>query len=133
MNSQTNLQAYRSVERHSMAESENPHAMISVLFDELLRRMNNFSVNLEGEEADAEVRNECYARSLAILHALQSCLDFEKGGEVAENLFRLYEFARQQLLASFRSGTPERITIAIQSLSEIRDAWKAMERKGGNA
>ena len=34
MNSQTNLQAYRSVERHSMAESENPHAMISVLFDE---------------------------------------------------------------------------------------------------
>ena len=87
--------------------------MISVLFDELLRRMNNFSVNLEGGEADAEVRNECYARSLAILHALQSCLDFEKGGEVAENLSGS-EFARQQLLASFRSGTPERIAIAIQ-------------------
>ena len=32
MNSQTNLQAYRSVERHSMAEFwKNPHAMISVV------------------------------------------------------------------------------------------------------
>ena len=133
MNSQTNLQAYRSVERHSMAESENPHAMISVLFDELLRQMDKFRANLVGEAADLEVRNECYARSLAILHALQSCLDFEKGGEVAENLFRLYEFARQQLLTSFRSGTPERISIAIQSLAEIRDAWKTMDRKGDTA
>ena len=51
---------------------------------------------------------------------------------MAENLFRLYEFARQQLLASFRSGTPERISIAIHSLSEIRDAWKTMDRKGGS-
>ena len=45
MNSQTNLQAYRSVERHSMAESENPHAMIGVLFDELLRRSDFVSIH----------------------------------------------------------------------------------------
>lgn len=134
MNSQAYLQTYKNVERQSAAESEDPHAMIGALFDELLRRMQTFSHNLDGDEAALTSRNDCYARSLAILHALQSCLDFEKGGEVADNLFRLYEFARQQLLASFRSGTPERINLAIDSLMEIRDAWHVMESgKGGHS
>ena len=100
MNSQAYLQTYKNVERQSAAESEDPHAMIGALFDELLRRMQTFSHNLDGDEAALTSRNDCYARSLAILHALQSCLDFEKGGEVADNLFRLYEFARQ------KSGIP---------------------------
>jgi flagellar protein FliS len=73
-------------------------------------------------------RNESYAKSLAILHALQSCLDFENGGEIADNLFRLYEFARQQLLASFQTGDAERVNSAIDSLAEIRDAWNSIEQ-----
>ena len=128
MNSLKSLKAYTSVDRHSSAEADDTHAMISALFDELLRRMRNFSQNIGGNDEELQLRNESYAKSLAILHALQSCLDFEKGGEIAENLFRLYEFARQQLLASFRTGEVERVDAAIHSLSEIRDAWNSMDR-----
>ena len=102
--------------------------MITALFDELLRRMRSFSQNIDGDVEALQLRNESYAKSLAILHALQSCLDFDKGGEIAENLFRLYEFARQQLLASFRTGNAERVDAAIFSLSEIRDAWNSMDQ-----
>lgn len=128
MNSLKSLKAYTSVDRHSSAEAEDTHAMIAALFDELLRRMRSFGNNIHGDEAAVQVRNESYAKSLAILHALQSCLDFDNGGEIAENLFRLYEFARQQLLASFQTGDSERVDAAIDSLSAIRDAWKTMER-----
>ena len=128
MNSLKSLKAYTSGDRHSSAEADDTHAMISALFDELLRRMRNFSQNIGGNDEELQLRNESYAKSLAILHALQSCLDFEKGGEIAENLFRLYEFARQQLLASFRTGEVERVDAAIHSLSEIRDAWNSMDR-----
>ena len=128
MNSLKSLKAYTSVDRHSSAEADDTHAMITALFDELLRRMRNFSQNIGGNDEKLQLRNESYAKSLAILHALQSCLDFEKGGEIAENLFRLYEFARQQLLASFRTGEVERVDAAIHSLSEIRDAWNSMDR-----
>ena len=128
MNSLKSLKAYTSVDRHSSAEADDTHAMIAALFDELLRRMHNFSQNIVGDEEVLQARNESYAKSLAILHALQSCLDFENGGEIAENLFRLYEFARQQLLESFRTGEAKRIDAAIHSLSEIRDAWSSMER-----
>ena len=128
MNSIRSLKAYTSVDRHSTAEAEDTHAMITALFDELLRRMRSFSQNIDGDGEALQLRNESYAKSLAILHALQSCLDFDKGGEIAENLFRLYEFARQQLLASFRTGNAERVDAAIFSLSEIRDAWNSMDR-----
>ena len=128
MNSIRSLKAYTSVDRHSTAEAEDTHAMITALFDELLRRMRSFSQNIDGDVEALQLRNESYAKSLAILHALQSCLDFDKGGEIAENLFRLYEFARQQLLASFRTGNAERVDAAIFSLSEIRDAWNSMDR-----
>ena len=128
MNSLKSLKAYTSVDRHSGAEADDTHAMIAALFDELLRRMYNFSHNIAGDEEVLQARNESYAKSLAILHALQSCLDFENGGEIAENLFRLYEFARQQLLESFRTGEAKRIDAAIHSLSEIRNAWNSMER-----
>lgn len=128
MNPIRSLKAYTSVDRHSTAEAEDTHAMITALFDELLRRMRSFSQNIDGDVEALQLRNESYAKSLAILHALQSCLDFDKGGEIAENLFRLYEFARQQLLASFRTGNAERVDAAIFSLSEIRDAWNSMDQ-----
>ena len=85
-------------------------------------------MNIAGDDEVIQARNESYAKSLAILHALQSCLDFDNGGEIAENLFRLYEFAPQQLLASLRTGEAERVDAAIHSLSEIRDAWNSMDR-----
>jgi len=127
MNSLKSLKAYTSVDRHSSAEAEDTHAMITALFDELLRRMRNFSQNITGDDAALKARNESYGKSLAILHALQSCLDFDKGGEIAENLFRLYEYARQQLLESFRTGDVERVELAIESLSEIRNAWNSIQ------
>ena len=117
------LDAYRNADRHSPAESEDPHAMISVLFDELIRKMEQYRSSLQAGKDKDDERNASYARSLSILHVLQSSLDFEQGGEIADNLFRLYEFARQQLLSSFRNNAPERLDAAISSLTEIRNAW----------
>ncbi len=128
MNSLKSLKAYTSVDRHAGAESEDAHAMITALFEELLRRMNSFRQNIAGDDEAIQARNESYAKSLAILHALQTCLDFDNGGEIAENLFRLYEFSRQQLLTSLRTGEVELVDMAILSLSEIRDAWNSMDR-----
>ena len=121
------VEAYVTVERDSPVESNDPHAMISALLNELLKRMNLFKSNLKGDEAALRKRNEAYARSIAILHALQGSLDFENGGEIADNLFLVYEFARLQLLESFRSGEVDRIDVAITSLREIAGAWDQMD------
>ncbi|MGB2461616.1 MAG: flagellar protein FliS [Candidatus Puniceispirillaceae bacterium] len=84
-------------------------------------------------EAALRKRNEAYARSIAILHALQGSLDFENGGEIADNLFLVYEFARLQLLESFRSCEADRIDVAITSLQEIAGAWDQMDTPLANS
>jgi flagellar protein FliS len=89
------------------SNQDNPHALIAVMYDELLRSMNSFFANLEKNSADLELRGKSMSRSLTIIYALQSSLNFEAGGEIAENLFRLYEYARQQLLASAKSEESE--------------------------
>ena len=118
------MHAYANSEREAAVESDNPHALIAVMYDELLRSMNSFYANLEKNSADLELRGKSMSRSLTIIHALQSSLNFEAGGEIAENLFRLYEYARKQLLASAKSEESEGIKGAIDSLAEIRDAWR---------
>ena len=118
------LDAYANSEREAAVDSEDPHTLICVLYDELCRSMNIFFTNLERKNADLELRGKALSKSLRIIYALQTSLNFEKGGEIAENLFRLYEFARQQLLESAKSEDSEGITAAINSLSEIRDAWR---------
>ena len=118
------LNAYANSEREAAVDSEDPHTLICVLYDELYRSMNVFFVNLERKNADLELRGKALSKSLRIIYALQTSLNFEEGGEIAENLFRLYEYARQQLLGSAKSEDPDGIKAAINSLSEIRDAWR---------
>ena len=118
------LHAYANSEREAAVESDNPHALIAVMYDELLRSMNVFFNNLDKNKADLEARGKALSRSLTIIYALQSSLNFEEGGEIAENLFRLYEYSRQQLLMSAKSEEEAGISTAIKSLSEIRDAWR---------
>ena len=118
------LNAYANSEREAAVDSEDPHTLICVLFDELCRSMNIFFTNLDKKNADLEIRGKALSKSLNVIYALQTSLNFEAGGEIAENLFRLYEYARQQLLASAKSEEPEGVRAAINSLSEIRDAWR---------
>jgi len=127
MNSAKSIDTYAQVDRHSQVEGEDRHAMISALLDELLRCMQNFSSQLEGGDKALDARNENYAKALAILHTLQSVLDFDRGGEIAPNLFRIYDFARRELLTSFRNGDAREMAAAISSMTDIRDGWKEMD------
>lgn len=114
------MQAYVNSNREAVAESGNPHALITVLFDELIRSMR---LHLPEVEVGENAENEHLVRSLTILYGLQSSLDFENGGEIAENLFRLYEYARQQLLLTSRGGNVSGVSSAIEALENIREAW----------
>ena len=64
---------------------------------------------------------------LACRLRLQSSLNFEQGGEIADNLFRLYEYARQQLLSASRTNDSAGTHAAIAALQDIRDAWSQIE------
>ena len=123
------LNAYKNANRDAVVESEDPQALIMILLDELLRAMRSYA-NLVDKDNSSEARkSNHFTRSLTMLYGLQSCLNFDEGGEVAENLFRLYEYARVQLLNTSQTGQTDGTQVAISALAEIREARSIMDPK----
>ena len=120
-------QAYQNAERQALEEMNDPHLIVLTMFDALLKSMQIFETNIDLQnDGDAELKSKHFARALTIIYALQSSLDFEKGENIATNLFQLYEFARQQLIADLSKGNADGTITAIGALQEIRDAWEAI-------
>ena len=123
------LDAYKNANREAVVESDDPQALIMLLLDELLRAMRGYVSVVSSNDSQEMWKSDQFTRSLTMLYGLQSCLNFDEGGEIAENLFRLYEYARVQLLHTSQTGETDGTQVAISSISEIREAWSIMEHR----
>jgi len=117
------VRTYEKVEKDALAETDNPHELVSIMFQALIKSMSLYLDNVDIKTADIDKRSKHFARSLTIIYGLQSSLDFEKGGELATNLFQTYEFARQKLIESIKSMKGDQVEKAIKLLVEISEAW----------
>ena len=115
-------EAYKQAENIGLAEVTNPHEIVQTMFNELIKSMSLFEKSFDDINS-SEIRSSSFARSLTIIYSLQSSLDFEKGGDISNNLFRIYEYSRQQLISDLKNGKPDGVTNAIHIIKEIADAW----------
>lgn len=122
--------AYQNAENQALQETDDPHLIVLAMLNALLKSMGIFAENIDilngGQQ---ELKSKHFARALTIIYALQSSLDFEKGGDIAENLFQLYEFARQKLMEDLSTNKAEGTIQAIHCLADIRDAWDEMGKQ----
>ena len=63
------------------------------------------------------------AKALNAIYILQSSLDFEAGGEIATNLFKLYEYVRSNLITGTEMDQ-EKLSQSVLLITEILEAWK---------
>ena len=118
--------AYQTTERNALAETEDNHKLVLVMFDALMKSIEIYIDNIDVKKADLELRSKHFSRALTIIYSLQSSLDFEKGGEIADNLFQTYEFARQMIITSIKDMDETGPQRALALLGEIREAWAQM-------
>ena len=118
--------AYQTTERNALVETEDPHQLVLVMFDALIKSIEVYVDNLDVKTADLELRSKHFSRALTIIYSLQSSLDFEKGGDIADNLFQTYEFARQMIIGSIKDMDEAGPKRALALLTEIREAWAQM-------
>jgi flagellar protein FliS len=126
------MQAYTKSDHQTVAESNDPVAIVALLFDELIRAMQDFITHSDKDTGKKEIQSRQFSRSLTIIYALQSSLNFEDGGDIATNLFKIYEYSRQQLLKDWKDHTTDGTEKAIIALDDIREAWHQLSRQGGN-
>ena len=71
--------------------------------------------------------NKVSSKCLTAIYILQSSLDFDKGGSIAENLFKLYEYVKFQVLEASKKSETADLDSAVIIVSEISDSWKAIK------
>ena len=64
---------------------------------------------------------------------IQKCLDFEKGGELAVNLFKVYEYCRKQVLQVTKLESDVKLDDAVLFIKTILEGWDGIKDQSTNS
>lgn len=117
----TGINAYKKGGLKQDVASADPHKLTLMLMQGALDKMAYAKGCMERK--DFAGRSEHLSRTTAILLNLRDTLDMDAGGEVAENLFSLYDFMIQRLTDANVQNSLQIVDEVIKLLSPIRDAW----------
>ena len=105
----------------------NPLKQIVMLYDGAIKFLNMTAADIDNKDfvAKAEHSN----RALDIMNYLQSILDFEQGGSVAESLDKLYRSVTVLILRASAELDANLMRRAAELMMPVRDAWETNAQK----
>jgi flagellar protein FliS len=115
------LQQYRKIGVHGNLAEASPYQVVQAMLDSLLSRIAEASGHLDRGETVA--KGEKIGKALAIIEALMLGLDKERGGELALNLERLYEYASRTLLKAHLENSGDLLKEVSSLLREVKLGW----------
>jgi flagellar protein FliS len=118
------LFAYKNAEKMSLSKDASAGEVLVLIMDELIKCVKSFTLNIDLKTGSIEKKSKGFSKALTIIYTLQSSLDLEKGGLIAEDLFKLYEYTRIHLIKDMRNGFIGKTATALTSLQQICDTWQ---------
>jgi flagellar protein FliS len=119
------VEAYAKVGIESQVLSASPHQLINLLFVNAESKIRAAMLHLQANNIAA--RGEAISKAISIIQGgLQAALDLETGGEVADNLYRLYDFVIRQLMEANREQSAEKLEKASEILEMIASSWRSV-------
>ena len=115
------LNTYNQTKASSETNKQDGYEAVKYALDQVIGSMEKLNSGLD--TADKEHHFE---RALSSIYFLQKCLDFEKGGELAKNLFKVYEYCRVQIIDFALKGTVEKLDTAIEFVQTILEGWEGI-------
>ena len=76
------------------------------------------------KEEDMENANEYLKKSQAIIDELRYTLDMDKGGEISNNLYKLYNFMYSELISANINKEIEPIENVEELMMDLLETWK---------
>ena len=135
VNSRSSIfEVYKKIEKANDLE-KSPYEVVGMVLKELNRTMHLLILEVDKKKAvliskrnkdmtDVQKSITKYvSRSLTSIYSLQTSLDFDRGGNIATNLFHLYEFCRLQIIDAFTKNKNDGLKKAFDALNEIISAW----------
>ena len=104
--------------------------IVVMLYDEGLKQIDFAVEKLENEGSSLDEISNALIKAQDIITELMASLDFERGGEVAKNLFSLYMFFNQRLIDANLNKDAEPLKIVRRLFGDLRGAWAEIVKKG---
>lgn len=123
--SQEALKQYRQLGIESEVNNASPHRLIQLLFDGALARLAAALGAIERGEIAS--KGELLGKAISIVGGLRDSLDMEVGGDIAENLDKLYEYMNLRLLDASATNQAEKVIEVIQLLKTLKSAWDEID------
>jgi flagellar secretion chaperone FliS len=100
-----------------------PEDLIVKIFDVLIIAAQQAHEKLLNERNDVEGIHKALLRAQRACTVLMSSLNMEIGGELSENLLRVYGFWHRELVMANMRKDPERVARVLGYAREYRDTW----------
>jgi flagellar protein FliS len=120
----TAMNQYKTVDLRSAVASASPHQLITMLFDGALTSLASAKGDLERNNIEARAKN--FNKATAILMALIDYLDMDKGEEISENLYLLYDYMIRGIIEANRTQSVDKVQELIDLLLELKQGWVSM-------
>ena len=118
------MKQYVDNDINSKALNANPHKVIEEVLIDLKKNMETLAYSIDNEPIVSSIKSRSFSKSLMAIYILQSSLDFESGGEIAQNLYNIYEFCKNGIMKGFTKKNSKLIYEAIPPIDEILEGWK---------
>ncbi|HEM8291418.1 flagellar export chaperone FliS [Providencia vermicola] len=116
-------QAYQQVDLESEITNATPYQLIQILFKGALSALKRGEIFMQQGKV-AEKGKEISKAIDIIDTGLKQSLNYDAGGELAENLASLYEYMTMQLLRANLENNVAYVQEVYQLLSDIASAWQ---------
>lgn len=114
--------AYSKIGVQTGVVEASPHKLIMMLFDGAMVALSNASAGMK--EGDLKKKGESISWAIDIIsQGLQTSLNLEKGGPLAEQLNALYDYLCLRLLHANARNDTAALEEVVKLLEEIRSAW----------
>ena len=128
MYGQSQAAQYRAVRSHGLVADASPTRLVQIMFEQILAQlaaargaMGRITDNRPVNEVVA--KGNAIAKTLGLIGQLNSTLNMEDGGQVAENLRALYEYMMNRLTLA-NATNDQRVVAEVAGLvSMIKSGW----------
>lgn len=116
---------YRQVQVQTASQG----TLILMLYDGIIKKLNAAKIALTNKQIAAS--NKELQGAQDIITELMVTLNFDAGGDIAKNLYRLYEYFNYRLVQANIKKDAEMVQEVLDHAIDLRKTWQQVIRQAG--
>jgi flagellar secretion chaperone FliS len=128
MQSQRGAAQYRRVSNHGLIADASPTRLVQIMYEQILSNLASAQGCMERIENnlplnDVITKGKAMGRAIRLINQLNSTLDMERGGRIAENLRSLYVYMLARLTYANAANDADVVAEVSALVRKIKSGW----------